>query len=304
MKIVVAVVASLIVCGAARVANAGGGDQITIGLYAPTAPFAGTGDRVSFVNAIADHLSASAGGRKVTGKVYSSAGAFSAAVKKGEIQFAVIDAPYGAAIGLPYKILGSATRGGSATGPWLLVAGAGVTKLADLKGKRLAVPAIGAKDQAFVSNALLDGEVDASFFAAIVDAADARSALTLVSVGKADAALVPSGVDLPGGLTSIVTLRAVGWPMFVALPGAPDDVVTSFGGAITGFSGTGTFTGFAAGDAGHAHALAGSFGREVKRGPMAVPPPARLTVREILEGRGFGLPASNVLDLVEAPHAR
>jgi hypothetical protein len=274
---------------------------ITIGLYAPTAPFESTGDRVSFINALADHLEKEAGGAKVTGKVYSSASSFASAAKKGDIQFAVVDAPYAAAIGLPWKILGSAVRDGSSTAAWQVVGGDNVSKLADLKGRRVVVPATGAKESAFVTNVLLDGEVEGSYFTKIVEAADARAAVTMVSVGKADAAFVPAGVDLPSGVHSVKSLGEVGWPMFVALPAADEARTKAFGARVKSFSGSGAFGGFAGGDAGRYRGLAGSFGRGTKKGPMAVPPPARLTVRDILEGRAFSIPLSNVLDLVEAP---
>jgi hypothetical protein len=277
---------------------------ITVGMFAPTAPFDSTGDRVTFVNALADHLEASAGGAKVSGKVFSSASAFASAAKKGEIQFAVVDAPYAAAIGLPYHILGAAIRGGSSTSSWTLVAGAGITKLADLAGKKVVVPAIGAKEQAFVTNALFDGEVEASFFDKIVEAPDAHSALTMVSVGKADAALVPAGGDVPSGMSVVMSVGNVGWPMFVALPGASEADTKTFGAAAKSFSGSGGFSGFAGADAGHYRALAGSFGHAAKKGPMAVAPPAHLNVRDILEGRAFSIPLSNVLDLIEAPASR
>jgi len=278
-------------------------DTITVGLFAPTAPFSGTGDRVSFVNGLADHLSSVANGKKVTGKVYSSAGAFSSAVKKGDIQFAVVDAPYAAALGLPYKILASAVRDGSSTVSWILVGGSGVSKLSDLKGKKVVVPSIGAKENAFVTNSLLDGEVDAGYFDKILEANDPGSALTMVSVGKADAAFVPSGVDIPGGLTKIMSLGSVGWPMFVSLPGNDDALVKAFASRAKSYSASGAFSGFAGADAGKYKSLAGSFGRGSKKGPMAVPPPARLTVRDILEGRSFSIPISNVLLLIEAPRA-
>jgi hypothetical protein len=273
---------------------------ITVGLFAPTAPFEGTGDRVGFVNGLAEHL-AGAVDKKVTGKVFSSASAFSSAVKKGEIQFAVVDAPYAAAIGLPYKILGSATRGGSSTGQWQLVGTSGISKLADLEGKKVVVPSIGAKEAAFVTNSLLDGEVESSYFSKILEAADPKSALTMVSVGKADAAFVPAGVDVPAGLSVVMTLGSVGWPMFVSLPSADDATVKLFASSAKSYSASGAFSGFAGADAGHYKSLAGSFGRSTKKGPMAVPPAARLTVRDILEGRAFSIPMSNVLDLVEAP---
>ena len=118
--------------------------DVTIGLYTPTAPFEGSGDRVSFVNAIADHL-ASVAGEKVTGKVYGSASAFAAAVKKGEIQFAVVDAPYAAANGLPYNVLAAATRSGSAHAHWHLVAKSSIGTIRDLRGAKVATPPVGAR---------------------------------------------------------------------------------------------------------------------------------------------------------------
>ncbi len=284
----------------ARVAAAE--DTITIGLFAPTAPFGGSGDRVSFVNSLADHLASEAGGKKVAGKVYSSAGAFASAVKKGEIQFAVVDAPYAAAQGLPYKILASAIRGGGSTASWQVIASSGIKKLADLKGKKIAIPGTGAKLNAFLTNALFGGEVEASFFGKIIEAGDAKSAATMVSVGKADAAVVPSGTDT-SGVSVVMSLTTVGWPMFVSLPGTDASLAGTFGKRVKSFSSNGAFSGFGSADAGKYKSLSGSFGRGTKRGPMVVPPPARLTVKDILDGRTFAIPLSNVLDLVESPSA-
>jgi ABC-type amino acid transport substrate-binding protein len=277
-------------------------DTITIGLYAPTAPFDGSADRVGFVTELADHL-AGDGGARVSGKVYSSASAFASAVKKGEIEYAVVDAPYAAALGLPYKVLGAAVRDGAATASWQLVAGKGVSDLGDLAGKKVAVPSTGARAAAFVVNALLGGEVEASYFAKILEAADSRSALTMVSVGKADAALVPDGVDLPAGLSKVTSLDSIGWPMFVALPGAGDADTRRIKARLVRFSSSRTFTGFTDADAGRYRDLAGRFARTAKRGPMAVPP-VRLSVRDLLGHRSFVIPSSNVLDLIEAPRKK
>ncbi len=295
------VIAALLV-GLPRLAAAQS-DTITIGLYAPTAPFDSTGDRNSFVNALARHLEEAAGGKKVVGKVYGSAGALASAIKSKEVQFAVLDAPYAAAIGLPYQELATAVRGGEGKAAWQLVGSKSVKKLSDLRGKKIAVPTTGAKESAFVTNALLGGEVDVSYFDKIVTASDSKSALTLVSVGKADAALVPGGIDLPGGLSRIMSLREVGWPMFVATPAADAATVKAFSARVKTFSATGAFTGFTSADAGSYKSLAGSFGRPSRKGPMAVPPAARLSVREILEGRSFSIPLSDVLTLIQAQAA-
>ena len=276
-------------------------EDITVGLYAPTAPFESSGDRVSFINGVAEHLSSVSGGAKVTGKVYGSASAFTAAVKKGEIQYAVIDAPYAAANGLPYQILATATRNNESSAAWQLVAKSAIGSIKDLKGAKVAIPTVGAKQQAFVTNVLLGAEVDASYFGSIVDAADARSAMTMITTGKADAAFVSSGAEPPAGTKRLLGLTNVGWPMFVALPGADAKLTTAFSARIKSFGGAGGFSGFT--DAVNYRSLAGSFSSNNKRGPMAVPPPARLNVRDLLAGRTFNVPLSDPLDVVVAPAA-
>jgi hypothetical protein len=295
--VVLALAALLVLVAPAR-AQSG---TVTIGLYAPTAPFDGTSDRVAFVSELADHLAGAAGAAKVTGKVYASASAFAKAIKNKDIQYAVVDAPYAAALGLPWKPLGAAVRGGRSTIAWQLVAGPGVASLSDLEGKKVVVPATGARPQAFVTQVLLEGEVEAGYFAKILEAPDAKSALTMVSVGKAEAALVPGGIDLPSGISKVTTLATVGWPMFVALPGADDARTRALLDGLASFSSGGAFGGFAGAEDGRYPDLTGRFSRGTKKGPMAVPAPARLGVKEILEGRSFSIPLSNVLDLIELP---
>ena len=295
--------ARLVVCAALVAVPTTASADIIVGLFAPTAPFEGSGDRVSFINAVAEHLAGGANGEKVVGKVYGSASAFAAAAKKGEIQFAVVDAPYAAANGLPYNILASATRTGAATAGWQLIAKSSVGTIRDLRGTKVATPTIGAKAQQFVTNALLGGEVDAAYFGGITEAVDARSAITMITVGKVDAAFVPAGVDAPAGTKRITTLSAIGWPMFVALSSADAKHTSAFAARIKSFSGAGGFSGFTDASAGNYRALTGAFGKTAKKGPMALPPPARLSVKDLLTGRAFNVPLSNTLELVEAPGA-
>jgi hypothetical protein len=276
-------------------------DDITIGLYAPTAPFESSGDRVSFINAVSDHLGPAANGAKVTAKVYASASAYAAAVKKGEIQFAIVDAPYAAANGMPYTVLASATRSGDTSAQWQLIAKSSIGAIRDLKGAKVAIPTVGAKANAFVTNVLLGGEVDASYFGSITEAPDVRSAVTLITVGKADAAFVPAGTDAPSGTKRLISLPSVGWPVFVALPGSDAKLGAAFASRLKGFGGAGGFGGFADASNGTYRGLVGAFNKSTKHGPMALPPPARLSVREILAGRTTNPALSDVLDVVEAP---
>jgi hypothetical protein len=299
-----ACLAAIVLCGvlvAAPVTAAAQG--ITVGLFAPTAPFESSGDRVSFINALAEHLASAAAGVKVTGKVYSTAAAFTAAVRKGEIQFAVIDAPYAAANALPYSILAAATRHGGASAPWQLIAKSSINSIRNLRDAKVAIPSVGAKAHSFVANALLGGEIEASYFASVTEAADPRSALAMITVGRVEAAFVPAGLEPPAGTKRIATLATVGWPMFVALPSADAKRTSAFAARVKSYSGSGTFTGFTDAAAANYRGLTTMFGKPAKKGPMALPPPARLNVRDVLAGRAFAIPLSNPLVLVEAPQA-
>jgi hypothetical protein len=200
-------------------------------------------------------------------------------------------------------VLASAVSRGSASASWQLIAKPSVGSVRDLHGAKVAIPAVGARAHAFITNVLLGGEVDASYFKQISEAADARSAVTMMTIGRVDAAFVPAGIDAPAGTKRIATLSDVGWPIFVALPAADGRRVRAFAARIKSFSASGTFTGFTQASASDYRALASQFGRSTKRGPMTLPPPARLGVRDLLAGRTFTMPLSDVLDLVEAPPA-
>jgi hypothetical protein len=294
LAVVVALVLGLVSFGAGA-AQAQSERELVIGLYAPSAPFSGTAQRLEFVRNLAEHVSQQIN-RPVTGRVFANGGALAAAIKGGDIQFAVIDAPYAAEVGMPYDVLAAAVRGDSAMTPWRLVAGPGVRSLGDLRGKTIAMPGIGPRDAQFVANALLDGEVEPSFFGKIATAPDASSAVTMVSVGRAQAAVVPSAIELPSGVRPLVTLTSIGWPMFVAAPSVDRGTSDRVGRAVRSFQTSGPFTRFTTADAGRYRSI--DLGKPNRKGPMAVPPPARLNVRDILEGRQFSLELSNVLNQV------
>ena len=255
--------------------------EIVIGLYAPSAPFTGPAQRLEFVRALADHVSAQTG-RRVVGRVFAAGSSLSAAIKGGEVQFAVIDAPYGAAIGLPYDILGAAVRGDSRSRPgaWCRLRRALARPIS--RARRSPCPAVGARDGLFVANGLLEGEVDPSFFGKIATAPDAQSAVTMVGVGRAQAASFPVGIDLPAGVRLAGHLNAIGWPMFVAAPGVDRATADSVGRAVRGFRAAARSPASPPATPG---ATARSTSGASRKARMAVPPPARLNVRDILEGR-------------------
>jgi len=161
-----------------------------------------------------------------------------------------------------------------------------VRSLAALRGKSVVVPAIGAKDESFVLQVLLEGELPRDHFAKLTFAPDALSALAAVEHGRADAALVPSGLALPASVHQVATLRALSWPVLVALPrpDAPAGRAEALGAAVVAAAGKlagQVFEDFAPGGGAAVQALVGHFAREARRPPLVVPP-LRLAVGAIL----------------------
>jgi hypothetical protein len=275
-------------------------DDLGVGLYAPNAPFGGTSARLDYVSRLADHLAAAAGGDG-SGRVFAKASDFTAAIKKGEIDVAVVDAGYLAAIGAPYTVVATATRGGETATRWQLVSRGGEDTILELEGKKLLCAGLGGKEDAFVYQALLGGELATGFFEAIDTSPDVVSALAALGLGRADAAVVPGGVELPEGVTRVASLPEVGWPVLIVV-GTSTDLRNKLAAAATDFDGGDVLGGFAAGGADAVRALAGRFGKRERRGPMVVPN-LRVAVDELVEARKPAIRRVDVRALIAKPAA-
>ena len=274
----------LLVALALALATPAHADTLTVGLFAPTAPFSSTAARVELASHLGDHI-AKAFGQTGSGKVYARASDFAAAVKKGEVTIALVDASYLAATGGTYTVIAAGVRGGETAHTWQLVA-RGTDKIASLKNKRVLVPAVGGRETDFVLNVLFGGEVGHDFFSKIEAAPDTASALAALGLGKTDAALVPAGVELPAGTTAILNLPAISGPVLVVYGTVTAQRKTELLLAATTFKGDATIAAMRAADAETVHQIARRFSPPVKRGPFAVPA-IRLLVGELVEGRTF-----------------
>lgn len=269
-----------------------------IGLYAPTVPFSGPVARLDYVTALAEKL-----GGDLVGHAYAKAADFAAAVKRGELGYAVVDVAYLAAVGAPWTVLAVAQRGGQTEAPWEVVSAQPAASLVALRGRTAAVPAIGARDEAFLYQVLLEGELPHDFFAKVSFAPDALSAVAAVERGRADCAIVPAGLALPAGVHRAATLRAVSWPVLVALPGAQRSAAVAAaalranGQVLEGFAPAG-------GAADQLQALAGRFGHTERRPPLLVPP-LKVSTAPLVGGRTYSIPRADVLtSLVDPPDDR
>ena len=275
-------------------------DNVTVGLFAPSAPFSSTAERVELANRLGDHLGKALGGTG-SGRNYARAGDFSAAVKKGAVTVAVVDATYLAGAGGNYTVIAAAVRGGETSIGWQLVA-RGAVKIGQLKGKRVLVPGVGGRESDFVLNVLLGGDIGRDYFSKIEAAPDTASALAALGLGKADAAVVPAGVDLPGGTTVVLSLPTLPGPVLVAYNLTPAQRQALAAAAAT-FKGDATIAGFRAGDGDNVRAIARRFSAPVKRGPHAVPA-VRLVVGDLVEGRTFTIERTPATAFALAPVTR
>jgi hypothetical protein len=283
-----------IVC-AASVAHA---ENITVGLYAPSEPFPSTAARVDLAKKLGDHLGTALGGTGV-GRVYARAGDFASAVKRGEVTVALVDATYLAGAGGNYNVIAAATRAGDATHSWQLVA-RGAEKINQLKGKRVLVPAVGGRESDFVLNVLLGGEVGKDFFGKIESVPDTASTLAALGLGKADAAVVPASVELPGGVTTVLALPQLSGPVLVAYGNVTAAQKQALVAAAGSFKGDATVGGFKGSDAEPVRMIARRFSVPVKRGPHAVPA-VRVVVGDLVESRTFTIQRTPVTAFALAP---
>jgi hypothetical protein len=274
-------------------------DNITVGLFAPSAPFTSTSARVDLATKLGEHIGKALGGTGI-GRNYARAGDFTAAVKKGDIMIALVDATYLASAGGSYTVIASAVRGGETTHGWQLVA-RGADKIAQLEGKRVLVPGVGGRETDFVLNVLLGGEVGRDFFGKIEAAPDTASTLAALGLGKADAAVVPLGVDLPAGTVSVLKLATLPGPVLVAYGTLPVQQRTALAAAAASFRGDAIVAGFKGGDAEGLKNVARRFSAPVKRGPIAVPA-VRVVVGDLVEGRTFTIARTPATAFASAPH--
>jgi hypothetical protein len=255
----------------AGVAAAQPAQKIRVGVYAPSVEFGTAQARLLYVQGLAKAIE-QATGVKTEAQSYSSL----AALRADNVDYAIVDGPC-YAINLNWKLLANANIGGVAR-PWALFSSAGET-MQSLKGKKLAFVATGCNDAGFVDNAMLESEVDATFFGARVGEKDLTGAIADVTSYKtAQAVFAPIGSVK--GLTKIFDTGAVPNPAFVEITGKlPADKVAA---AVIGFGGGGAITGWTKPSREPFQALAARLARVVKTGVFATPEPVRVDARDVL----------------------
>jgi hypothetical protein len=265
-----------IVMAAAASAHAQPAPQkITIGIYAPSVDFGTTQARLAYVQGLAKAIETSTG-IKTEAQSYANF----AALKKDGVDFAILEGQCVAA-NQSGKLLANAQIGGGTTRPWALYSSAGDTMQA-LRGKKLAFVATGCNDTGFVDNAMLESEVDASFFGGRTGERDLTAAIAdVASLKTAQAVFAPTGTVK--GLSKLFDTGAVPNPAFVDLSGKlPAAVTDKVASAVVGYGASGAIAGWTKPSREPYSALAARLGKSTKQGMFANPDPVRIDAREVL----------------------
>ncbi len=252
-------------CSFAGRAHADG--KLVIAIYAPNAPFESGEQRYGFASRLAQQLTSAGVAAEAKGFAHSSD--FEAAAGKEQVDFAIVDGVYLGERNAPWPVLASATIGGDPSARWALFSGlpGGVF---ELSGKRLALAATGSKDNQFIDNALLDGELG-HHFGARQPSPDVVSAVTAVTLKKADCVFAPEFAGR--GLHKVFDAGRVPNPALVQVRSkiAPE-VVEKVRKAVLASATTGTFDGWKSAGADPYRALGARMGSKLRRPVMAEPP--------------------------------
>ncbi len=259
---------SLALCfllGAAHAQDAGVADEpeaapLVVGVYAPLAFFPNSSARNQYAAHVAQALEA-ATGMPMRGR------GFAKGFSRDGVDFAIVGATQQAQAG--YPALAQATWRGKSRRAMVLVVGGRVAggNIGALKGASLARPPV-PRAKAFVSNFLLQRQVDAGYFkTAGRKPSDAQGALSLVRLGRADATFTFEGNE--AGLRRVFVSRPMPLPVFVQVrKDLPGETVAKVKNAITTVSvANSVFDGFAGYSAGVHSSLRGALKAGTKRTP-------------------------------------
>jgi hypothetical protein len=252
-----------------------GATTITIGIYAPTVPFASSQARLQYVQSLAKAIETSTGAR-VQASSFTSLGQLTSK----RVDFAIIEGQCHAENSRG-NLLAIANVSGGTSRSWALYSSQG-PNLSQLSGKRLAYVKTGCDDTSFIENAMLESEVSGRYFSGKVAKPDVSAAVAEVASRKgAEGVFAPVGQQK--GLTKVFDTGSVPNPAFVQLnTKLSKDMVNKVQSVVRSFGGGGAISGWEAPNANTYKSLRARMGRRVKRGIMSDPSPVRVDARDVL----------------------
>ena len=250
--------------------------KLVIGLFAPTVDFGSNQQRLQYVQGLAKAIESQTG-IKTTAQAYSSL----SSLRSAKVDFAIIDGQCYATSASSWKLLANAEINGSTSRSWALYSSDG-SDMQGLRGKKIAFVTTGCKDDSFIDNAMLDSEVDASFFSSRVGKPDLAAAVAAVASYKnAEAVFAPSGSAK--GLTKVFDTGSVPNPAFVQVNNKVDaQTVKDVQSAVTAYGGGGAIDSWSGAKKDPYTSLKDNMGTRTKKGIFASPEPVRFDAKDVL----------------------
>lgn len=227
------------------------GPSLVLALYAPLAPLPSADARFAFVDKLARQLQSA--GIAAQPKVFARAADLEAAIKKGQVDLAVLDAFYLAERGANYNVLAVSTAASEPYLRWGLHTHLPGNSILDLNGKRLAwVSPAGTKEATYINNVLLYGELRvAQFFGMGNPAPDVSAAVSDVVLRRADCVFAPEPAVQGKSLRRVYDAGEAGRipnPALVQVSAkVSSDVASSVRKALSNFNTTGILDGWRTG---------------------------------------------------------
>lgn len=257
------------------------GQPLVLAFYAPTSPLPSADARFALVDKLAQKLTAA--GVPAQGKVFARAADLEAAIKRGQVDLAVLDALWVADRGMGYPVLAVATSGGEAQLRWGLYTHLPAGNILDMQNKALAwVSPTGTgttreKDAAYVANVLLYGELKATYFSLRPSAPDLSAAVSEVALRRADCVFAPEQAVQGKSLRKVYDAGEGGRitnPVLVQISAkVPDATIQTVKRVVAGYTTTGVLDGWKTAGADAVRALRNRLrGRAERSLVMAEPP--------------------------------
>lgn len=249
--------------------------KITVGIYTPTVEFQTAAARLAYAQSLAKAIETNTG-IKTEAQSYASM----AALKKDAPDYAIVDGPcYATHLG--WQLLANANIGGATTRQWALFSSVGEA-MGALKGKKLAFIQMGCNDNGFVDNAMLESEVDSTFFGARDPSRDLTAAIASVTSYKtAQAVFAPVGSAK--GLNKVFDTGSVPNPAFVEVNSKlPNEVTQKVAAAVVGYGGSGAINKWERPSRDVYAGFASRLSPVKKAGLFAQPEPVRIDAKDVL----------------------
>ncbi len=233
--------------------------ELVLALYAPTAPLDSADARFGYVNKVAEQLKSA--GVNVRPKVFAHSADLETAIRRAQVDLAILDAFYTAEHGNNYSVLAMATANGEAFQRWGLYSHLPSGNLLDMAGKHLAwVSPSGSKEATYINNVLLFGELKvAQFFRPSAPAPDIAAAVSDVVLRRADCVFAPEQAVQGKALRRVYEVGELGripYPALVQIQNRLSaETVANIKRGIVGFRSTGQLDGWRAGSGEAYHQL-------------------------------------------------